>query len=82
MRIIGQSVGHIWVCLLFQVDSRPTARIPIVMFKDLESGLKCDISVMNRLALRNTLLLKVDFIVCSVVKRDNERQLNSLLFEC
>ena len=43
----------------FKVDSRPTARVPIVMFKDGESGLQCDISVMNPLALRNTRLLKV-----------------------
>ena len=44
---------------VFKVDSRPTARLPIVMFKDGESGLQCDISVMNPLALRNTRLLKV-----------------------
>ncbi|CAN0562850.1 unnamed protein product, partial [Laminaria digitata] len=42
-----------------QVDSRATARIPIVIFKDSGSGLECDISVMNPLALRNTRLLKV-----------------------
>lgn len=42
-----------------QVDSRPTARIPIVIFKDSGSGLECDISVMNPLAVRNTRLLKV-----------------------
>lgn len=42
-----------------QVDSRPTARIPIVVFKDSKSGLECDISVMNPLAVRNTRLLKV-----------------------
>ncbi|CAN0516945.1 unnamed protein product, partial [Scytosiphon promiscuus] len=41
------------------VDSRPTARIPIVIFKDRSSGLDCDISVMNPLAVRNTRLLKV-----------------------
>lgn len=45
--------------VLFQVDSRPTARIPIVTFKDSGSGLECDISVMNPLAVRNTRLLKV-----------------------
>ena len=45
--------------LFFKVDSRPTARVPIVMFKDGESGLQCNISVMNPLALRNTRLLKV-----------------------
>ena len=44
---------------LHQVDSRPTARIPIVIFKDSGSGLECDISVMNPLAVRNTRLLKV-----------------------
>lgn len=42
-----------------QVDSRSTARIPIVIFKDGVSGLECDISVMNPLAVRNTRLLKV-----------------------
>lgn len=46
--------GHV-----FQVDSRSTARIPIVIFKDDISGLECDISVMNPLAVRNTRLLKV-----------------------
>ncbi|CAN0346990.1 unnamed protein product [Ascophyllum nodosum] len=43
---------------LLEVDSRPTSRVPIVMFKDGESGLQCNISVMNPLALRNTRLLK------------------------
>ncbi|CAM9353204.1 unnamed protein product, partial [Sphacelaria rigidula] len=43
---------------MVEVDSRPTARIPIVVFKDGGSGLDCDISVMNPLAVRNTHLLK------------------------
>ncbi|CAN0595304.1 unnamed protein product, partial [Ectocarpus sp. 12 AP-2014] len=41
-----------------QVDSRPTARIPIVIFNDEASGLDCDISIMNPLAIRNTHLMK------------------------
>ncbi|CAN0356357.1 unnamed protein product, partial [Ectocarpus sp. 6 AP-2014] len=41
-----------------KVDSRPTARIPIVIFNDGASGLDCDISVMNPLAVRNTRLMK------------------------
>ncbi len=40
------------------VDSRPTARIPIVLFKDPETGIECDISVMNPLAVRNSSLLR------------------------
>ncbi len=39
------------------VDSRATARIPIVLFKDPETGIECDISVMNPLAVRNSTLL-------------------------
>ncbi len=43
---------------LKDVDSRPTARIPIVIFSDPETGIECDISVMNPLAVRNSSLLK------------------------
>ncbi len=43
---------------LQDVDSRPTARIPIVLFKDPETGIECDVSVMNPLAVRNSNLLK------------------------
>lgn len=39
------------------VVPRPTARIPIVLFTDPKTGLDCDISVENPLALRNTQLL-------------------------
>jgi DNA polymerase sigma len=41
-----------------EVDSRSTARIPIVLFKDPVSGLDCDISVMNPLAVKNSALLR------------------------
>ncbi|CAM9446752.1 unnamed protein product [Discosporangium mesarthrocarpum] len=44
---------------MLEVDCRSTARIPIVMFKDPSTSLKCDISVVNPLAVRNTQLLKV-----------------------
>ena len=37
---------------------RLTARVPIVMFHDEETGLECDICVNNTLALRNTALLR------------------------
>jgi len=40
-----------------EVVPRPTARIPIVLFRDSKTGLDCDISVENPLALRNTQLL-------------------------
>jgi len=40
------------------VDCRPNARIPIVLFTDPKTGLNCDISVMNPLAVRNTELLR------------------------
>jgi len=39
------------------VEVRSTARIPIVLFKDPSSGLACDISFSNPLAIQNTLLL-------------------------
>ena len=35
------------------------ARIPIIKFRDLSSGLTCDLGVNNRLALYNTQLLKL-----------------------
>lgn len=40
------------------VTDRRSARIPIVMFRDPESGIDCDICVNNVLALRNTALLR------------------------
>jgi len=40
------------------VQSRPTARVPVVTFKDPITGLDSDISPGNPLALRNTLLLR------------------------
>ena len=40
-----------------EVQTRSTARIPIVIFRDPISGLDCDISFNNPLAIRNTLLL-------------------------
>jgi hypothetical protein len=39
------------------VQARSTARIPIVLFTDPVSGMDCDISFNNPLAIRNTLLL-------------------------
>ena len=42
-----------------ELSSRPTARIGIVMFVDLATGLECDISMQNPLAVRNTELLAV-----------------------
>ena len=43
---------------MLDVSSRATARIPIVNFKDPESGLDCDIAFNNPLAIWNTKLLK------------------------
>ena len=40
------------------VEVRDTARIPIVMFRDPQSGVDCDISVANPLAVENTRLLR------------------------
>ena len=40
------------------VSSRATARIPIVQFKDPQTGFDCDISFNNPLAVANTKLLK------------------------
>ena len=37
---------------------RDTARVPIVLFSQTDSGLDCDISTHNALALRNTQLLR------------------------
>mmetsp|Transcript_7367 Transcript_7367/g.19113 ORF Transcript_7367/g.19113 Transcript_7367/m.19113 type:complete len:652 (-) Transcript_7367:70-2025(-) len=41
-----------------EVNSIPTARVPIVKFKDSETGLSCDICVNNALGLINTELLR------------------------
>lgn len=41
-----------------EVSSRATARIPIVQFKDPQTGFDCDISFNNPLAVANTKLLK------------------------
>ena len=41
-----------------QVSVRDSARVPITLFKDVESGLDCDVSAHNPLALRNTALLR------------------------
>lgn len=41
------------------LSSRPTARIPVVTFRDLETDIECDISLENPLAIRNTRLLRV-----------------------
>ncbi|CAK4096522.1 hypothetical protein Ae201684P_015972 [Aphanomyces euteiches] len=38
--------------------ARLTARIPIVMFRDFQSSISCDVCVENTLALRNTRLLR------------------------
>jgi len=43
---------------MINVQTRSTARIPIVLFKDEKSGLDCDISFWNPLAICNTSLLR------------------------
>ena len=40
------------------VQVRDTARVPIVLFADPQTGLDCDVSTHNLLALRNTELLR------------------------
>lgn len=40
------------------VEVRPGARVPIVQFKDPETGLQCDVCAGNDLALANTALLR------------------------
>jgi DNA polymerase sigma len=40
-----------------EVQVRATSRIPIILFKDPASGLDCDLSLHNALAIRNTDLL-------------------------
>ncbi|KAH8062269.1 RNA uridylyltransferase [Aureococcus anophagefferens] len=40
------------------VNVRDTARVPIVLFRDPVSGLDCDVSTHNPLALQNTALLR------------------------
>ena len=40
------------------VQVRDTARVPIVLFADPQTGLDCDVSTHNPLALRNTELLR------------------------
>ena len=42
---------------MLSVSARLTARIPIIMFKDNVTGLECDISMQNPLAVKNTGLL-------------------------
>jgi DNA polymerase sigma len=70
------------------IESRSTARIPIVMFVDPITGLHCDISCNNPLAIRNTALLcaygavdprvrELAFIIKHWAKR---RQINSPQF--
>jgi len=41
-----------------EVNARLTSRIPIVMFEDCETGIECDISMQNPLAVLNTDLLR------------------------
>lgn len=43
---------------MVDIRTRPTARIPIVQFKDPQTGMDGDISVHNALALANTQLLR------------------------
>lgn len=54
MEALGAALSDIGMS---DVQTRSTARIPIVIFKDPISGLDCDISFNNPLAIRNTLLL-------------------------
>ncbi len=44
--------------LFTEVKAIPTARIPVVNFKDVESGLDCDLTFHNPLALSNTGMLR------------------------
>ena len=43
---------------MMDIKLRPTARIPIVQFIDQASGVRCDMSFGNSLAITNTLLLR------------------------
>jgi hypothetical protein len=54
-----ENLGKILAALgMSEVAVRSTARIPIVNFKDPETGLDCDISYYNPLAVCNTKLLR------------------------
>ena len=54
-----QAIADLLVELkMLEVTSRATARIPIVNFKDSLTGLDCDISFNNPLAIANTKLLR------------------------
>ena len=44
---------------MLEVTDRRTARIPIVMFTDPDTNIRCDVCIDNQLATRNTLLLRV-----------------------
>jgi DNA polymerase sigma len=67
------------------VNPRLTARIPIVMFKDNVSGLECDISMQNPLAVKNTKLLglyarcdpRVRMMAYAIKRWSKARNLNS-----
>ena len=62
---VGEERGHIIERLgevlsregMVDVQARSTARIPILLFKDGVTGIDCDISFNNPLAIRNTDLL-------------------------
>mgnify|MGYP003879166439 CR=1 FL=1 len=43
----------------WQIEVRDTARIPIVLVVDPETGLHVDVSASNALAVRNTRLLRM-----------------------
>ena len=57
--LVEKLAEHLTALGMSEVTPRPTARIPIVLFQDPQSGLDCDISLENPLALRNTQLLRV-----------------------
>ncbi|OQR99483.1 hypothetical protein ACHHYP_06019 [Achlya hypogyna] len=57
--ILRALVSNLSPDLFAGIDTgRLTARIPIVMFHDVTSGIDCDVCVENALALRNTRLLR------------------------
>lgn len=55
--LVGKALGESPE-LFHELQVRDTARVPIVLFDDVQSGLDCDISTHNPLALRNTALLR------------------------
>ena len=57
-RLIVKVTEALTTASMDSVESRATARVPIVMFVDPSTGLHCDISCGNPLAIRNTRMLR------------------------